>query len=242
MSVETTADRHQFNWLLGNFVHQTDGVRDAVAVSSDGLLIAGSDGLSRAETAVRLHLSPNTVRTHVQSILTKLEVNSSVAAVTLAARAGDGDCAEALRAVFAHAAVLRELVAEHELALRARGWRIQQSDRSVEGGARRDEEASRAKERIFSHRNTSHAWDPRNQRPEPWNLFNTQIRAGESMRVFPLSNWTELDVWLYIEAEGIPVVPLYFARERPVVQRDDHLIMVDDDRLPLYPAETPSYR
>jgi sulfate adenylyltransferase subunit 2 len=107
------------------------------------------------------------------------------------------------------------------------------------GGARRDEEKSRAKERIFSHRSATHAWDPRNQRPELWHLFNTRIRQGESMRVFPLSNWTELDVWDYIRAEAIEVVPLYFARERPVVTRDGALIMVDDDRLPLLPGETP---
>ena len=88
------------------------------------------------------------------------------------------------------------------------------------GGARRDEEKSRAKERIFSHRSAAHAWDPRNQRPELWRLFNTRIREGESMRVFPLSNWTELDVWEYVRAENIPVVPLYFAKERPVVERD----------------------
>src|SRR5271155_747544 len=87
------------------------------------------------------------------------------------------------------------------------------------GGARRDEEKSRAKERIFSHRSAAHAWDPRNQRPELWRLFNTRIREGESMRVFPLSNWTELDVWEYIRAEGIPVVPLYFSKPRPVVER-----------------------
>jgi sulfate adenylyltransferase subunit 2 len=107
------------------------------------------------------------------------------------------------------------------------------------GGARRDEEKSRAKERIFSHRSTSHGWDPRNQRPELWNLFNTRIKPGESMRVFPLSNWTELDVWDYIRAEDIPVVPLYFAKERPVVERDGALIMVDDERLPLAPGERP---
>jgi sulfate adenylyltransferase subunit 2 len=107
------------------------------------------------------------------------------------------------------------------------------------GGARRDEEKSRAKERIFSHRSASHAWDPRNQRPELWNLFNTRIKPGESMRVFPLSNWTELDVWEYIRAEEIPVVPLYFAKERPVVERDGTLIMVDDERLPLEPGEAP---
>jgi sulfate adenylyltransferase subunit 2 len=110
------------------------------------------------------------------------------------------------------------------------------------GGARRDEEKSRAKERIFSHRSAAHAWDPRNQRPELWRLFNTRIRAGESMRVFPLSNWTELDVWEYVRAEKIPVVPLYFAKERPVVERDGALVMVDDDRLPLLPGETPQMR
>jgi sulfate adenylyltransferase subunit 2 len=107
------------------------------------------------------------------------------------------------------------------------------------GGARRDEEKSRAKERIFSHRSAAHAWDPRNQRPELWQLFNTKIKPGESMRVFPLSNWTELDVWDYILAQDIPVVPLYFAKERPVVKRDGALIMVDDERLPLLPGETP---
>ena len=107
------------------------------------------------------------------------------------------------------------------------------------GGARRDEEKSRAKERIFSHRSATHGWDPRNQRPEPWKLFNTRIKAGESMRVFPLSNWTELDVWEYIRAENIPVVPLYFSAERPVVKRSGTLIMVDDDRLPLLPGERP---
>lgn len=107
------------------------------------------------------------------------------------------------------------------------------------GGARRDEEKSRAKERIFSHRSASHTWDPRNQRPELWKLFNTRIRPGESMRVFPLSNWTELDVWEYVRAENIPVVPLYFAKERPVVERDGMLIMLDDDRLPLLPGEKP---
>ncbi|MGB7045939.1 MAG: sulfate adenylyltransferase subunit CysD [Methylocella sp.] len=107
------------------------------------------------------------------------------------------------------------------------------------GGARRDEEKSRAKERIFSHRSAAHAWDPRNQRPELWQLFNTRIKPGESMRVFPLSNWTELDVWDYILAENIPVVPLYLAKERPVVERDGVLIMVDDERLPLRPGEVP---
>jgi sulfate adenylyltransferase subunit 2 len=107
------------------------------------------------------------------------------------------------------------------------------------GGARRDEEKSRAKERIFSHRSAAHAWDPRNQRPELWRLFNTRIREGESMRVFPLSNWTELDVWEYVRAENIPVVPLYFSKARPVVERSGALIMVDDDRLPLDLGETP---
>jgi len=107
------------------------------------------------------------------------------------------------------------------------------------GGARRDEEKSRAKERIFSHRSAAHAWDPRNQRPELWRLFNTRIKDGESMRVFPLSNWTELDVWEYVRAENIPVVPLYFSKERPVVERAGALIMVNDDRLPMNPGETP---
>jgi sulfate adenylyltransferase subunit 2 len=110
------------------------------------------------------------------------------------------------------------------------------------GGARRDEEKSRAKERIFSFRSAAHAWDPRNQRPELWRLFNTRTREGESMRVFPLSNWTELDVWEYVQAEDIPVVPLYFAKERPIVERSGTLIMVDDDRLPLLPDETPQMR
>src|ERR1700683_649165 len=110
------------------------------------------------------------------------------------------------------------------------------------GGARRDEEKSRAKERIFSHRSIAHAWDPRNQRPELWRLFNTLIREGESLRVFPLSNWTELDVWEYVLAENIPVVPLYFSKIRPVVERAGALIMVDDDRLPLEPGERPAMR
>jgi sulfate adenylyltransferase subunit 2 len=110
------------------------------------------------------------------------------------------------------------------------------------GGARRDEEKSRAKERIFSFRSTGHIWDPRNQRPELWNLFNTRIRRGETMRVFALSNWTEIDIWEYIMLENIPVVPLYFAGKRPVVCRNDALIMVDDDRLPLDPDEVPQMR
>jgi sulfate adenylyltransferase subunit 2 len=110
------------------------------------------------------------------------------------------------------------------------------------GGARRDEEKSRAKERIFSFRSAQHRWDPKNQRPELWNLYNARIRQGESVRVFPLSNWTELDVWLYILRERIPVVPLYFAKERPVVERDGTLIMVDDERMPLLPGERPQLK
>jgi sulfate adenylyltransferase subunit 2 len=106
------------------------------------------------------------------------------------------------------------------------------------GGARRDEEKSRAKERIFSLRSPDHRWDPKNQRPEPWRLFNTRKRQGESFRVFPLSNWTEADVWSYIAQENIPVVPLYFAAPRPVVERNGSLIMVDDDRFRLAPGET----
>ncbi len=107
------------------------------------------------------------------------------------------------------------------------------------GGARRDEEKSRAKERVFSHRTASHGWEPRDQRPELWSLYNTRLRRGESMRVFPLSNWTEFDVWDYIAGEGIDVVPLYFAKPRPVVERSGSLIMVDDHRLPLQPGEVP---
>jgi len=107
------------------------------------------------------------------------------------------------------------------------------------GGARRDEEKSRAKERIYSFRNPFHQWDPKNQRPELWQLYNAKINQGESIRVFPLSNWTELDIWLYIRLEKIPIVPLYFAKERPVVERDGILILVDDDRLPLLPGEQP---
>lgn len=110
------------------------------------------------------------------------------------------------------------------------------------GGARRDEEKSRAKERIFSFRNDKHRWDPKHQRPELWNLYNTRIHRGESVRVFPLSNWTELDIWLYVWREKIPVVPLYFAAPRPVVERDGALIMVDDERLPLHPGEVPQVR
>lgn len=105
------------------------------------------------------------------------------------------------------------------------------------GGGRRDEEKSRAKERVFSFRNTQHAWDPKNQRPELWKLYNTKIHKGESMRVFPLSNWTEKDIWQYIKRENIDIVPLYFAKERPVVYRDGNIIMVDDDRMRLLPGE-----
>jgi sulfate adenylyltransferase subunit 2 len=110
------------------------------------------------------------------------------------------------------------------------------------GGARRDEEKSRAKERVFSLRNAQHRWDPKRQRPEPWRLYNGRTRRGESVRVFPLSNWTELDIWLYIHQERIPVVPLYFAAPRPVVEREGMLIMVDDERLPLAPGEAPQIR
>lgn len=110
------------------------------------------------------------------------------------------------------------------------------------GGARRDEEKSRAKERVFSFRNANHRWDPKQQRPELWTLFNGRHAPGESIRVFPLSNWTELDVWAYIAAEAIPIVPLYFAKERPVVEREGMLIMVDDDRMPLASGEVPALR
>ena len=110
------------------------------------------------------------------------------------------------------------------------------------GGARRDEEKSRAKERVYSFRDRNHAWDPKNQRPELWNLYNAKVNKGESIRVFPLSNWTELDVWQYIHLEKIPIVPLYFAAERPVVVRDGVMIMVDDDRLQLRPGEQPQMK
>nr|WP_255721985.1 sulfate adenylyltransferase subunit CysD [Ectothiorhodospira lacustris] len=110
------------------------------------------------------------------------------------------------------------------------------------GGARRDEEKSRAKERVFSFRTAQHRWDPKNQRPELWKLFNTRKLPGESIRVFPLSNWTELDIWQYIHLENIPIVPLYYAAMRPVVERNGTLIMVDDDRMPLNPGETPMLR
>jgi len=110
------------------------------------------------------------------------------------------------------------------------------------GGARRDEEKSRAKERVFSFRSKSHRWDPKAQRPELWSLYNTRVGPGESVRVFPLSNWTELDIWQYIAREGIELVPLYFAAPRPVVERDGMIVMVDDDRLPLEPGEVPQER
>ncbi|WP_193075665.1 sulfate adenylyltransferase subunit CysD [Pseudomonas sp. FME51] len=110
------------------------------------------------------------------------------------------------------------------------------------GGARRDEEKSRAKERVYSFRDKHHRWDPKNQRPELWNIYNGKVHKGESIRVFPLSNWTELDIWQYIYLESIPIVPLYFAAERPVVNRDGSLIMVDDERMPLQPGETPEMK
>jgi sulfate adenylyltransferase subunit 2 len=110
------------------------------------------------------------------------------------------------------------------------------------GGARRDEEKSRAKERIFSFRSAQHRWDPKAQRPELWHLYNGRKHKGESIRVFPISNWTELDIWQYIHLENIPIVPLYFAAERPVVERDGTLIMVDDDRMPLHPGEVPTMK
>jgi sulfate adenylyltransferase subunit 2 len=110
------------------------------------------------------------------------------------------------------------------------------------GGARRDEEKSRAKERIFSFRSAQHRWDPKNQRPELWRVYNARKHKGESFRVFPLSNWTELDVWQYVYLENIPIVPLYYAAPRPVVERDGGLIMVDDDRMPLREGETPKMR
>ena len=110
------------------------------------------------------------------------------------------------------------------------------------GGGRRDEEKSRAKERIFSFRNSAHAWDPKNQRPEMWKLYNTKINKGESIRVFPISNWTEKDIWQYIKRENIDIVPLYFAAERPVVNRDGNLIMVDDERFPLRDGEKPEIK
>ena len=120
----------------------------------------------------------------------------------------------------AQAVTLLETIAEHQF------------DACI-GGARRDEEKSRAKERVYSFRDKNHRWDPKNQRPELWNIYNGKIDKGESIRVFPLSNWTELDIWQYIHLESIPIVPLYFAKERPVVERDSMLIMVDDDRMPI---------
>lgn len=110
------------------------------------------------------------------------------------------------------------------------------------GGARRDEEKSRAKERVFSFRNAAHAWDPKNQRPEMWRLYNTRIFKGESMRVFPISNWTEKDIWQYIKRESIEIVPLYYAKERPVVERDGNIIMVDDERMRFLPGEKPQMK
>ncbi len=110
------------------------------------------------------------------------------------------------------------------------------------GGARRDEERSRAKERIMSFRNQHHRWDPKRQRPELWHLYNTRIAPGESVRAFPISNWTELDIWQYIKRENIPVVPLYFAKQRPTVVRDGQIMMVDDDRMPMLPGEKPEMR
>ena len=110
------------------------------------------------------------------------------------------------------------------------------------GGARRDEEKSRAKERIFSFRSAQHRWDPKNQRPELWRIYNARKHKGESIRVFPLSNWTELDIWQYIYLQNIPIVPLYYSAVRPVVERDGTLIMVDDDRMPLFPGEKPMMR
>ena len=110
------------------------------------------------------------------------------------------------------------------------------------GGARRDEEKSRAKERVFSFRNAQHAWDPKSQRPELWRVYNTRVNKGESIRVFPLSNWTELDIWQYTMMEGLPIVPLYFAAQRPIVMRDGAMIMVDDERMPLHKGESPEMK
>lgn len=136
---------------------------------------------------------------------------------------------------------------EHGSALHTDIWKTEGLKQALDlhgfdaafGGARRDEEKSRAKERIFSFRSAQHRWDPKNQRPELWRLYNTRKNPGESIRVFPISNWTELDVWQYIHLENIPIVPLYFSEVRPVVDRDGTLIMVDDDRMPLRPGETP---
>ncbi|MFG5411286.1 sulfate adenylyltransferase subunit CysD [Piscinibacter sakaiensis] len=139
---------------------------------------------------------------------------------------------------------------DHGSAVHTEAWKTQGLRQALEahavdaaiGGARRDEEASRAKERVFSLRSASHRWDARRQRPELWSLYNTERSAGQSLRVFPLSNWTERDVWRYILREGIEVVPLYFAAERPVVERDGRLIVVDDERMPLAPGELPRLR
>jgi sulfate adenylyltransferase subunit 2 len=139
---------------------------------------------------------------------------------------------------------------EHGSEIHTELWKTQGLRQALEsgrfdaafGGARRDEEKSRAKERIFSFRNSSHRWDPKQQRPELWQLYNGRTHKGESIRVFPISNWTELDVWQYICAEGIPIVSLYFAAVRPVVEREGMLIMVDDQRLPLRPGESPLHR
>jgi sulfate adenylyltransferase subunit 2 len=139
---------------------------------------------------------------------------------------------------------------DHGSALHTDIWKTQGLKQALDkygfdaafGGARRDEEKSRAKERIFSFRSAQHRWDPKNQRPELWRLYNTRKNPGESIRVFPISNWTELDIWQYIYLENIPIVPLYFAKERPVVERDGQLLMVDDERLPLNPGETPQMR
>jgi sulfate adenylyltransferase subunit 2 len=139
---------------------------------------------------------------------------------------------------------------EHGSALHTDMWKTEGLKQALDkygfdaafGGARRDEEKSRAKERIFSFRSEQHRWDPKNQRPELWRLYNTKKRAGESIRVFPISNWTELDIWQYIHLENIPIVPLYFSAPRPVVERDGTLIMVDDDRMPLRDGETPQMR
>jgi sulfate adenylyltransferase subunit 2 len=139
---------------------------------------------------------------------------------------------------------------EHGSALHTQIWKTDGLKQALDkfgfdaafGGARRDEEKSRAKERIFSFRSANHRWDPKNQRPELWRLYNAKKRKGESIRVFPISNWTELDVWQYIHLENIPIVPLYFAAKRPVVRRDGALIMVDDDRFPLKPGETPEMK
>ncbi|MGE3327266.1 MAG: sulfate adenylyltransferase subunit CysD [Acidimicrobiia bacterium] len=139
---------------------------------------------------------------------------------------------------------------DHGSALHTDMWKTQGLKQALDkygfdvafGGARRDEEKSRAKERVFSLRSAQHQWDPKRQRPELWQIYNTRKRQGESLRVFPLSNWTELDIWQYIHLENIPLVPLYYSAPRPVVERDGTLIMVDDDRMPLLPGEAPEIR